>query len=289
MDKLSDNGLLHAEDFYYLLGTEKKIRILDATYALPGSGKNPFQAYLSRHIENAQFFDIDVVADQETTLPHMLPSPDYFAACASALGIANDDHVVIYDQSGCYMASARAWWMFRTFGHDRVYVLEGGLYSWIARGFRTMEGAPEAPEPTQFIARYRPELVVTRNDLMDNLETGQRLVLDARSAERFAGDAPEPRAGLRSGHIPGAYNLPFADVLDGRSAHFKDDAQLEQIFSALDASPDADVTVSCGSGVTACTLALALFKARGQEAAVYDGSWSEWGDELAGTPVEVSA
>lgn len=289
MDKLSDNGLLHAEDFYYLLSTEKNIRILDATYALPGSGKNPFQAYLSRHIEGAQFFDIDVVADQESALPHMLPSPDYFAACASALGISNDDHVVIYDQSGCYMASARVWWMFRTFGHERVYVMEGGLYSWVARGFRTVEGAPEAPEPTHYTARFRPELVVSRNDLMDNLETKKTLVLDARSAERFAGEAPEPRAGLRAGHIPGSYNLPFSDVLDGRSSHFKDGEALEQTFSSLDIAPDANVAVSCGSGVTACTVALALFKARGQEAAVYDGSWSEWGDELAGTPVEVSA
>ncbi len=289
MDPLSQNGLIHAEDLYYLLGSNQNIKILDATYALPGSSNTPFQAFLTRHIEGAQFFDIDVVADQDAALPHTLPSAEYFAACASALGISNNDHVVIYDQSGAYMASSRAWWMFRTFGHRNVYVLEGGLYSWIARGFRTVEGAPETPEPTKFQSSLRPELVVTRNDLMENLQSKTITVVDARPEERFHGIAPEPRPGMRAGHIPSAYNLPYADVLDGRSHFFKVGEALEKTFETHGLSKEKRLAISCGSGVTACTVALALFKARGQEAAIYDGSWAEWGDELSGTPVEVSA
>lgn len=289
MEKLSDNGLIYAEDLYYLLGSGKNIRVLDATFALPQSAMSPFQAFLSRHIEEAQFFDIDVVADQAAALPHTLPSEDYFAACASALGISNDDHVVIYDQSGSYMASSRAWWMFRVFGHEKVYVLEGGLASWVSRGFRTVEGAPEAPEATVFKASFRPELVATRNSLMDNLQTGESKVIDARPPERFDGTAPEPRPGMRAGHIPGSYNLPFGATLEGRSRHFREDDVLEQIFTETGIAGNDKIVVTCGSGVTACTVALALFKVRGQDAAIYDGSWSEWGDELAGTPVEVSA
>ncbi len=151
------------------------------------------------------------------------------------------------------------------------------------------EGAPEIPTPSKFTARFRPDLVVGRNDLMNNLETGAMRVLDARPAARFNGDAPEPRPGMRAGHIPRSHNLPFGQLLDPRSGHFKSDDMLEQIFSSLSLEPDASVAVSCGSGVTACTVALALFKSRGQDAAIYDGSWSEWGDEAAGTPIEISA
>lgn len=292
MTKLSENGLIHAEDLYFLLGTEKEsIKLLDATFALPGpmAHKPPFQAFLTRHIKSAQFFDIDVVADQEATLPHTVPSAEYFAACASALGINNTDHVVIYDQSGMYMASSRAWWLFRLFGHENVYVLEGGLQSWIVRGFPTEEGTPEIPESTQFQARLRSDLIVTRNDLMDNLVTGQMRVLDARPEGRFAGTMSEPRPGMRAGHIPNSYNLPFSQVLDGPSRHLQDEATLAQTFDALGIGAQDKVALTCGSGVTACTLALALYKLRRQDAAVYDGSWSEWGEETAGTPVEVSA
>lgn len=289
IQKLSDNGLIPAEDFYYLLGSNRDIKVLDATYSLPGGQASPFQAFLGRHIEGAQFFDIDVVADQEALLPHTVPSEEYFAACISALGIANGDHVVVYDQSGAYMASSRVWWMFRLFGHENVYVLEGGLESWLARGFRVVEGAPEIPDLSNFKAKFNSDLIVTRNDLMNNLETGDIRVLDARPPQRFNGDTPEPWQGKRSGHIPRSHNLPFGELLEGRARHFKQDPELEKYFEALNLERTDKVAVSCGSGVTACTVALALFKSRGQNAAVYDGSWSEWGDEGAGTPVEISA
>lgn len=284
---LSKNGLIPAEDLYFLLGGKEKIRILDATFASV-RGQSPQQAFMGGRIEGAQFFDIDVVADQESPLPHMLPTPEYFADCMSSMGISNDDHVVIYDQSGLYMASSRAWWMFRTFGHDKVYVLEGGLPAWKARGYGIVSGPAEAPETGNFKADFRQELVVSRNDLLNNLETGDILVLDARPAARFAGNAPEPRPGMRGGHIPRSISLPFVETLEP-GGFFKSPKALDQLFEQNDIAPDARLAVSCGSGVTACTVALALFKARNQEAAIYDGSWSEWGDENAGTPVEVSA
>ena len=286
-EPLSKNGLIPAEDLYFLLGGNEKIKVLDATFAAV-RGHSPHQAFLGSHIEGAQFFDIDVVADQESPLPHMLPSADYFADCISSLGISNDDHVVVYDQSGLYMASSRAWWMFRAFGHNNVYVLEGGMPAWKACGYATVSGTVEAPEPGAFKASPRPELVVDRNGLMNNLETGEILVLDARPSARFIGNAPEPRPGMRGGHIPGSLNLPFIETIDANGL-FKSAGDLERLFERHDIAHDASLAVSCGSGVTACTVALALFKARGQDAAIYDGSWSEWGDENAGTPVEVSA
>ncbi len=289
MELLSSNGLIAAQDLYYLLAGDQKIRVLDATYSLPSSGLTPFQAFLTQRIAEAQFFDIDVVADQSAALPHTVPSEDYFAACASALGISNDHHVVIYDQSGLYMAASRAWWLFRLFGHKKVYVLEGGLESWIARGFPVVQGAVDAPEPERFQASLNPALIVTRNDLMDNLQTHNMRVLDARPVGRFEGTVPEPRPGMRAGHIPGSYNLPFVETLQKHSSHFREDDALEAIFSSTGLTNAEKVAISCGSGVTACTVALALFKARGQEAAIYDGSWSEWGDEQSGTPIEVSA
>jgi len=287
-DKLSNTGLIAAEDLYYLLGGPEKIKVLDATYSLPGGQMSPEQAFFEKHIEGAQFFNIDVVADQDAPLPHTIPSAEYFAACVSALGISSDDHVVVYDQSGMYMASSRAWWMFRAFGHDKVYVLEGGLQAWTAAGFRTIGGPADAPKPGHFTARLRPELVVGKDDILDNLSTSDFTVIDARPMGRFAGRMPEPRPGMRAGHIPGSVNLPFIELLT-QGGLFKKDAALEDEFSALSISHETKTAVSCGSGVTACTVALALFKVRGAEAAIYDGSWSEWGDENSATPVEVSA
>ena len=287
-EPLSQNGLIPAEDLFYLLGGTEKIKVLDATFASIG-GMSPYQAFLGQRIEGAQFFDIDVVADQESSLPHMLPTPEYFADCVSAIGISNDDHIVVYDQSGAYMAASRVWWMFRTFGHKNVYVLEGGLQMWKARGFHVTSGPIAAPEPGSFKSDFRSDLVVSRNDVLDNIETNQFLLIDARAAGRYNGTAPEPRPGMRSGHIPKSVNLPFTDTIDPHSTYIKSDSALEDIFTMRELAPDAKLAVLCGSGVTACTLALALYKSRRQEAAIYDGSWSEWGVEGAGTPVEVSA
>lgn len=288
-DKLSDNGVIAAEDLYYMMGGKETIKLLDATYALPNAGMSPYDAFLNRHINGAQFFDIDAVADQSAPLPHTMPTPDYFASCMSAFGISNEDHVVVYDQSGSYMASARAWWMFRLFGHEKVYVLEGGLGAWVHRGFPVASGPANAPAPSIYIAGYRRELLATKADLLANIETNDIGVIDARPPQRFAGQTPEPWAGKRAGHIPGSLNLFHGDLIDPRSRALKDSASLEEVFRAIDIPAGQKLAASCGSGVTACTVALALYKLRGQDCAIYDGSWSEWGDENAGTPVEVSA
>lgn len=287
--KLSDNGMLPAQDLYYLLGGKEKIKLLDATYSLPQAGLSPFDAFLSNHIEGAQFFDIDAIADQTASLPHTVPTPEYFAACVSALGISNDDHVVVYDQSGAYMASARAWWMFRLFGHEQVYVLEGGLDAWRYGGFRTVSGPAPAPPPGMFTARLRPELLATKEQLVRNFGNAAARIVDARPPARFAGRAPEPWDGKRAGHIPGSVNLPHGDVLESATRNMKPAGAIERLFADAGLTPDERMIMTCGSGVTACTLALALYKATGRDSAVYDGSWSEWGDENAGTPVEVSA
>lgn len=289
MTKLSDNGVIAAEDLYYLLGGEEQIKVLDATFALPRAGVSPYDAFLGKHIDGAQFFDIDAVADREAPLPHTLPDAAFFAACVAAMGISNDDHVVIYDQSGSYMASSRAWWMFRVFGHENVYVLEGGLAAWTYGGYPVVSGPPSAPSPASFKASLRPDLVVTKTDLLDNIETGQLLVVDARPESRFCGASPEPWQGKRAGHIPRSLNLPFGDLIESSTRYLRDSAALESAFQQQGIGRDAKLAATCGSGVTACTIALALFKARGQDCAIYDGSWSEWGDESAGTPVEVSA
>lgn len=287
-DKLSDNGLIHADDLFYLLGGPEKIKILDATYG-GVRGMSSYNAFLGERINGAQFFDIDVVADQEAPLPHTIPSPEYFAECVSSMGISNDDHVVVYDQSGAYMASSRAWWLFRMFGHNNVYVLEGGLQAWKARGFNIASGPADAPATGNFKPSFRPELIVTQNDLLDNIDTGNITVLDARPASRYEGRSPEPRPNMRAGHIPKSLSLPFMETIDPASAFFKSNNMLEQLFERCNLAQGANLAVSCGSGVTACTLALALFKARGQEAAIYDGSWTEWGAADANTPIEVSA
>lgn len=285
---LSENGLVPAEDAYYLLAGSDKIKLVDATYSMP-DGQSPEQGFLGRRIEGAQFFDIDVIADQKAPLPHTLPSPDYFAACVEALGISNDDHVLVYDQSGAYMASSRAWWMFRVFGHRKVYVLEGGLQAWSYAGFKVVNGPAEAPKPGRFKPAFQAHLVVNRKALLENIDTRSISVLDARPAARFDGRSPEPRPGMRPGHIPGSKNLPHTDVLDRATGFFKNDKDLENLFDARGITAASATAVSCGSGVTACTLALALYKSRRQDAAVYDGSWSEWGDSSSETPVEISA
>ncbi len=289
MHDFSNRGLIETAELAQLLESGTKVKIVDATYIMPGSPIDGRDLYEQRRIDGAVYFDIDRIADPDSALPHMLPSETAFEKAAGELGIGNDDLVVIYDQSGIAMAAARVWWTFRVFGHDNVCILNGGLPYWEATGGRLTSGPAAPPAPAIFKARFRPELVRDLDAVRKASKTGNSLIVDARSAERFSGSIPEPRAGLRAGHIPQSHNLPFMSLIDPRDGRLKDSGTLKEIMAGLLDVETTEIVASCGSGVTACVTALAYFRLGKQDVAVYDGSWTEWGDENAGTDIAVGA
>ena len=252
------------------------IVVLDASYHLPNSKRDADQEFVKQHIPGALRFSIDEIADHSTKLPHMLPSPEIFDDAMQDLGIGAGMRVILYDSVGLFSA-ARAWWMFRHFGHDQVAVLDGGLPAWVAAGGDLQSGRSRVkPPPYPLKSSIASSDVVNADDLTQNLNSKRALVLDARSADRFAGDAPEPRSGMRSGHIPGSINIPFAQLLNSDTGLMKTSDQLNEIFRTAGIKNEP-LVVTCGSGVTACILALALETAGYQVPKLYDGSWSEWG------------
>ncbi len=259
------------------------VRVVDCSFKLPGITPTARDDYLHGHIPGAVFFDIDDIAMPGTSLPHMVPPPDLFAQKIGALGIGDGDRVVVYDQNGLSSAG-RAWWMLRLFGHHDVALLDGGLPKWRAEG-RPLDTALPSPPPRRFTARFDRSLLRDKAALLDNLKTGREQIADARAAGRFDGTAPETRPGLRSGHIPGSRSLPYEMVTDPATRRLRSAEELARLFAEAGVALDRPVVTSCGSGVTACALAFALHLIGHPGAAVYDGSWSEWG--LPGdTPVE---
>lgn len=255
------------------------VRVLDASYHLPpGPGllrRDARAEFLERHIPGAAFFDIDAIADHGVPLPHMLPTADAFAAAAAGLGIGAGDSVVVYDSLGLFSA-ARVWWTFRIFGHADVRVLDGGLPAWVAAG-QPVAGGPAVPVPVTvpLAARLNPALVRSAAQVLAASDSGAEQVVDARSAGRFAATAPEPRAGLRGGHIPGSRSLPFTDLI--QDGHLRSTAEITARVAAAGLDPARPIVASCGSGLTACVLALGLYQIGVPDVAVYDGSWTEWG------------
>ena len=282
MAQTTDSPLVSAEWLAERLGTPDLV-ILDATFFLPNQPRNAREDYLQAHIPGAHFFDIDTVADHATDLPHMLPSAAAFAEAAGKLGIENFTTVVVYDHNH-FMASARAWWMFRSFDHDHVRVLDGGLARWQTLGLPTRSG-PEAARSLTFTAVQRPGLVRSLTDLREALGRPETQIVDARPLARFAGREPEPRPGLRAGHIPGSRSLFFKRLIDEASGCLKPETDLRKAFIDAGIDPDRPVVTTCGSGVTAAILALGLYCVGNESAAVYDGSWAEWGGK-SDTPVE---
>ena len=265
------------------------VRVVDATLPLVGQPGHGRDSYDAGHIPGAVFFDINAIADPETDLPHMLPSPEAFAAAASDLGLSRAATIVVYDAHGIYSAP-RVWWTLRAMGYPSVFVLDGGLPAWRAEG-RPIEATgpvpaprPAAPRPP-VETRFRPELLADIDRVRAVLADGSAQVIDARSAARFRGEAAEPRAGLRSGHMPGALNAPFDRVV-GPDGRLRPAEELRAVFAEVDLS--RPIVTTCGSGVAAAVLALALARLGREDVAVYDGSWTEWGGR-ADTPIVTGA
>jgi len=254
---------------------EPHVRVVDAAYRMPAQ-RPPTTAedYAARHVPGAVFFDVDAIADRSSALPHMLPTEAQFARDVGALGIANDDLVVVYDR-GDYMGAPRAWWMFGAFGHDQVKVLNGGLKKWITDGY-LVESGVVAPAPKTFRAQLNESRVRNLDQIRANIGKQAEQVIDARSRERYEGTAPEPWQGRRQGRIPGSLNVPFQNLVDPATGEMLPEAQLRTIFAAAHADLTRPVVTSCGSGVTAGVVSLALARL-GVSSALYDGSWAEWG------------
>jgi thiosulfate/3-mercaptopyruvate sulfurtransferase len=260
------------------------VRVLDCTYFMPGSPQTGRQVYDSHHIPGARFFDIDDIADTDSSLPHMLPSPEKFSSRVRRLGLGDGHRVICYDQNG-FLAAARVWWMFRAMGHGDVAVLNGGFDAWRAAGGAVEDLPPHFHADRHFTVRPRRDLVLDLEHMKTTLAAKSAQVVDARSAPRFRGEVEEPRPGLRKGHMPGSFNVHYASLIaaDGR---LKSETEIKAIFAAAGVDLSKPIVNSCGSGVTAAILALAQSVAGHDDAAVYDASWSEWGLPTSNAQVE---
>jgi thiosulfate/3-mercaptopyruvate sulfurtransferase len=251
------------------------VKIIDASYKMPGVLPLPADDYLAAHIPGAVFFNVNTIADPNDPRPHMYPSADRFARDVSALGISSDDTVVAYD-SGAWVAAPRAWWMFLSFGHPNVKVLDGGLQKWKAEG-RTVDAGAVAARPGKFRATLDPRYVRSKEQLLDNLGTSREQLIDARPRARFEGTVAEPWPGRRPGHIPGSRNVPYAELFDPKTGAMKPLEELRKAFTGAGVDMTRPIVTTCGSGVSALVLTLALYRLGVRGSALYDGSWAEWG------------
>ena len=259
------------------------IRVVDGSWHLPNAERDAKREYADCHIPGAVFFDIDDIADSDSGLPHTVPSPEKFSSRVRKLGLGDGSRIVVYD-SGNWMAAARVWWMFRLFGHNDVSVLDGGLAKWRSEG-RPLQDAAVMPRERHFTARMNTLMLRDLGQMLANIESGGEQVVDVRSSGRFNGTEPEPRAGMRGGHIPRSLNLPYAHLFDSQSRAMIAPDALQAAFEGAGVDLAKPVVTSCGSGVTACVAILALDRLGHRDLAVYDGSWSEWGSR-DDTPID---
>ena len=259
--------------------------VLDASWYLPTTGRDARQEYLTSHLPGARRFDLDEASDPGSSLPHMLPTAERFESLARRLGINDDSTLVAYDGSGANLSAARAWWMFRAHGHRAVAVLDGGLQRWQREG-RPLETGAVTSSPGDFRSRFSPDAVRDLHQVRAALAQGTAQVVDVRSAGRFSGADPEPRAGVPSGHMSGAFHLPYTELVGADGSMLPPD-RLRARLAAAGVAMDRPVVATCGSGVSACSLLLALDLLGHRDYALYDGSWTEWAG--TGMPVAVGA
>ncbi len=294
MEKFAAQGLLTSKDLESLNQKKTETKsgktvILDSTFVLPSSSENPRENYNRSRIPGALFFDIEEIADHGSPLPHTAPTQEQFENGLSALGITPEDFVILYGQHGITMGPCRVWWTFRLFGHDNVAVLDGGLPEWIRNGGSIETGPPKSPHASRYTApALRSELLVKQDQVRKASEENLCPILDARPKDRYLGTAPEPRPGMCSGHIPGSLSLPASAFVDPQRGTLKSNTELQALFenSGLKlGTKDSYAITTCGSGITACVIAFALFRLGFDNIAVYDGSWAEWGLKNAGNKI----
>ena len=273
MTSQDGSGLLVSTGWLAAHLADPDLVVLDASWHMPATGRDGRREFLAGHIPGAAFFDLDAVSDQTSPLPHTLPSPDDFASAMEALGVSNDKRVVVYDGAGLFSAP-RLWWMLRVFGHEKVAILDGGLPKWTAEGHPLDKGEAH-PQAGHFTPHFDANAVADLAQVRQALDTHSDQVLDARSADRFFGRAPEPRPGLASGHMPGALSLPMTDLIE--NGRLKDPQALKSALERIGVNGEKPVITTCGSGVSAAIITLALARLGLPTGRLYDGSWTEWG------------
>ncbi|MBM3566508.1 MAG: 3-mercaptopyruvate sulfurtransferase [Alphaproteobacteria bacterium] len=276
MTYANPNALISTDDLARQMSAPD-VRIVDATSFMPSAKRDARKEYEAAHIPGAVYFDVNDIADTATDLPHMLPSPEKFSSKVRKLGLGDGSRIVVYDANGGFLAAHRVWWMFRVFGHRDIAVLDGGLLKW-RRENRPLTDDRTIPRERHFTARLDHSLVRGFDQVRANMESRREQLVDARSPGRFKGTEAEPRPGLRGGHIPGSLNVPFNALLDPKQDFImRPAAEIAAAFAAAGVDIKKPLAATCGSGITACTLAFGLFLIGRERTAVYDGSWTEWG------------
>lgn len=250
------------------------LKILDATFYLPDSGLIAEEEYKKKHIPNAIFFDINKIADPNNSLPHMIPSKDLFSKMMQNIGLNKDDEIIIYDNSP-FLSSARAWFLFRYFGHDKIFIMQGGVKNWENNGGNITNGNVVLEKGNYIASAERKELVVNLDQMILASQNKENVILDARSRKRFLGEALEPRPNLPSGHIPNSQSLPSSDLIN-KDGYLKSKDEINQIFSNIKVNTSDKIIATCGSGVSACVISIALVCLGKKDIPIYDGSWTEW-------------
>jgi len=287
MDYVNPNALVSTDWLAEHLNDENLV-VLDASYFVPGGTAPGKEQYAVGHLPGALYFDINEVADPDADQDHTVPSSAVFNAKVSALGIGNDTTVIVYDAAGGGCAAARVWWMFRAFGHDKVSVLDGGLTKWKSEN-RPLTTDVHAPVPKTFTSSHEAlDMVRSKDEIRSNIDAKAYQVVDARSAGRFAGTDREPKKGLRSGHIPGSLNVPFASLFNPDTKTFKSADEIKSVFDSAGVDLSKPTATTCGSGVTACTVAIGAYLLGKDDVAIYDGSWVDWGSD-PDTPIDTGS